>query len=81
MSRPRSNVLKVGDKISLKKTKREGVVVFVEPHISKPYSVHFYPEGRGLFGFSDLEKVRPLFQLADQVDEDDLIAKEPFDAQ
>lgn len=82
MSRPRSNVLKVGDKISLKKKKKsEGVVVFVEKNALKPYSVHFHPEGRGLFAFNELEKVRPLFQLAELVDEEDLIVKEPIDAQ
>jgi hypothetical protein len=79
MSRPRSTVLKIGDKVSHKK--KEGVVVFVEPNSIKPYNVHFYPSGRGLFGFSDLEKVKPLFQLAELVDEDDLIIKEVVDAQ
>jgi hypothetical protein len=77
MSRPRLNVLRVGDKITHKK--KEGVVVFVEPRIKKPYSVHFHPIGRGIFDFNELEKVRPLFKLAELVDEDDLIPKEPCD--
>jgi hypothetical protein len=77
MSRPRSTVLKVGDKVS--HNKKDGVVVFVEPNSSKPYSVHFHPEGRGLFRFSDLEKVRPMFNM-EELEEDEIITtKETID--
>jgi hypothetical protein len=84
MSRPRSNVLKVGDKIKHLKMDKDGVVVFVEPALPVRYSVHFYPQGRGLFKYDELEKVKPLFKLAELVDEEDLITpideKEPLNA-
>jgi hypothetical protein len=67
MSRPRSKYLKIGDKITFNKL--EGVVVFIEPNSSTPYSVHFYPEGRGLFKFSDLKKVKPKF-IIDELEND-----------
>lgn len=61
MSRPRSNILKIGDKIS--HNKKDGVVVFVEPNSDKPYSVHFFPDGRGVFKYNELKKVRPIFNV------------------
>lgn len=68
MSRPRSDVLKVGDKVSHKN--KEGVIVFIEPAKPLLYNVHFYPDGRGLFKHSDLKKIRPSFKLEELYDED-----------
>lgn len=70
MPRPRSNVLKVGDKVSYKKF--EGVVVFVSSCDLKPYNVHFVNHKRGLFEFNQLKKVRPQFNLEDIADEDNI---------
>lgn len=74
MPRPRSNDLKVGDKV--KQKEREGVIVFVEPQKPSLFSVHFYPTGRGLFRQEELEKVRPTFKLAELVDEEIIESEE-----
>jgi hypothetical protein len=68
MPRPRSNVLKVGDKVSHKS--KEGVIVFVEPGNPLLYSVHFYPQGRGLYKINELQKIRPSLKFEELMDED-----------
>jgi hypothetical protein len=79
MSRPRSNVLKVGDKVSYKK--EEGVVVSVSNCKIRPYNVHFMSHKRGLFGFNQLTKVRPQFNLVELVDEEVISNKDSIDAE
>jgi hypothetical protein len=79
MSRPRSNILKVGDKVSYKA--KEGVVVFVDYNHPKPYNVHFCPFGRGTFKFDDLIKIKPTFKAIELIDEDALAIKETIDGQ
>jgi hypothetical protein len=79
MSRPRSNVLKVGDKVSYKK--HEGVVVSVSDYKVKPYNVHFMSHKRGLFNFNDLSKVRPKFNLTELVDDETISIKDSIDGE
>jgi hypothetical protein len=74
MSRPRSRELKIGDKV--KHGKKEGVVVFVQQNFVKPYNVHFYPNGRGLFSFDELEKVKPIVKLVDESEEFEILTEE-----
>ena len=77
MSRPKLTFLKVGDKVTC--GKKEGVVVFVEPHATKQYSVHFHPTGRGYFDFNQLTKAKPLFKLKDLIDEDEEVTEDSLD--
>lgn len=79
MSRPRSNILKVGDKVSHKD--KEGVVVFVDYNHPNPYNVHFCPFGRGTFKYNDLVKIKPTFKAIELIDEDTIIPKENIDGQ